>query len=294
MNAEIPDTRWHYALFEKTDKIWLKKASQFVPYLNRTLISVYPRLALCNSLFVHDFIDERKMKSSPSALKRIIIKIISILLAKRLIFISKTSLREFTNFYPKLAKLVLKYKKHTVIYNSADSVFYSQKKSEYPDTGPTKILYYGAWKGYKNFGSGVRQLEDQPNIQLTIIENGIETDTALVNYLRSIFASVEFMRADSSLELLEAIDRHQAVLYTSKLEGFGIPLLESALRERWVIVDKHLNVRSEFDYGNQIVLSNNLPRELLKLKTKPTIKFDQKLPKSSLEWAEQVIEFSEK
>lgn len=263
--------RWHYKFLEFINNVTIIKFLQFIPFYCPHLICLYPRLSVGCTLFIHDFIDEQIQERTFHVYVRIYIKLISIFFAKDLIFISNETLRDFHRLYPVYAKLIVSKKRYAILHNVTDNEFYTKDIIEYPELNEVRLVFYGSWKGYKGFEQGLRELPNVPNLRLLIISNDpecIDIARKIINQ-RSLNWCVDTLENCSNHELVKAIDASHAVFYPTMLEGFGIPLLESALRRRWVIVNPTLKVAREINYGNQILINCTTEEFLQSLREKP-------------------------
>ena len=286
--------RWHYRPLERICNPKFVRLLQFFPFVKKNLVCLYPRLSFCNILFVHDFIDEKRISKSAGVYVRIFVKIASILMSQKLIFISKHTHDDFCIIYPELRKFVLNKKPWIILHNVTDEKFYTIEKRPYPDTSVIKLVFYGAWKEYKNFEYGLRALPAIKNLHLTIISDDLMCgDCALkVSHERGLDWHVEPKNTCSNEDLVRIIDDHHGIFYPTLMEGFGMPLLESALRKRWIIIHPLLHVAREVDYGNQVSLSVSPDELLARMRTAPDKTTDFSGVQSPNDWCISVDNFS--
>jgi glycosyltransferase involved in cell wall biosynthesis len=267
---------------------------QFFPFVKKNLVCLYPRLSFCNVLFVHDFIDEKRSNKTAGVYVRIFVKIVSMLMSQKLIFISKHTHNDFCIIYSRLANFILNKKPWIILHNVTDEKFYTIENRPYPDTSVIKLVFYGAWKEYKNFEYGLKALPPIENLHLTIIGDDLQCGDCArkVSSERGLNWNVETKNACSNEDLARIIDDHHGVFYPSLMEGFGMPLLESALRKRWIIVNPLLQVAREVDYGNQVPLSVSRGELLVRMREAPDDMGDFPVIQSPHEWCISVGNFS--
>ena len=164
---------------------------------------------------VHDFIHELFLNNLKS--KALInVKKKNILNANEIICISKSTKSDLLKFYPQINE-----SKIHVIYNGISDDFFN-----YTNNHDNYFLYVGSRAEYKNFQSLPAIIAKLPNFKLYII--GPNLTNIEINYLNKYllnrwkhFANI------TNIELNIFYNNAYALLYPSKYEGFGLPVIEA-------------------------------------------------------------------
>lgn len=166
---------------------------------------------------VHDFIHERYWSGFRRRFNRYLIGR-AIRRAHRIITVSNFTKNELLRFYPEVDQSHVH-----VIHNAASECFLP--RSVVWEQG--RILYVGSRSGYKNFELAVQAVSAVRGYKLVIIGGGKlmpHHSDILECYLKGRFECIPYASRD---ELAHQYNRAQALLYPSRYEGFGIPILEA-------------------------------------------------------------------
>ena len=148
--------------------------------------------------------------------------------ARLLIAISKSTAQDILTCYPHIDP-----EKITTIWLGVDDFFFAaSSKSE--NDGKPYFLYVGARKGYKNFQRAVQAFGESrlpKDFDLRIVSPNAEDkfdhdEIALISKYK-LGQSVDLRLAVSDIELRASYAGATALIYPSKHEGFGLPVLEA-------------------------------------------------------------------
>lgn len=147
--------------------------------------------------------------------------------AEVIICISNNTKKDLLYFYPWVNA-----KKIKVVYQSAGNEFYPLDDPQFFD-GMSEILrnrnyliYVGSRAGYKNFDVLVEAMEQLPDYSLLVIGGG-EMNSLEIAKVKNIQERLVHVKSVSSEELNLYYNYAFSLVYPSKYEGFGIPLLEA-------------------------------------------------------------------
>lgn len=228
---------------------------------------------------VYDLIEEKFYYNENK--KNIEIKKNFLLKIENIICISKNTKIDLLKYYPEL-----KNKKIEVIYlgYTFKNYFLNSYNRE------NIILYVGNKYGYKNFDillqSYISNSFLKKNYQLVIFggEPTLNLDKETYNL------NIKQMYGDDKL-LSKYYQKSKLLVYTSKYEGFGLPILESICHNCPVLAGSHSSIKELFlDYIHEVNLSDykkfsikllNLLKNTKLLNSK-NIKFNEALSKYTL------------
>lgn len=166
---------------------------------------------------VHDFIHERYWSGLRQRFNRYLIGR-AVRRAHHIITVSNFTKKELLRFYPEVDE------DHVhVVYNAASECFFP--RSIVWERG--RVLYVGSRSGYKNFDLAVQAVSAIPGYKLVVIGGGkllSHHRRILQRYLEGRFEFIPYASRD---ELANQYNRAHALLYPSRYEGFGIPILEA-------------------------------------------------------------------
>ncbi len=226
-----------YNNFENTENVtslasiprWL---IQFWPFVFRCKkLSIYHTTYMNYVIFsknvisvctIHDFGYERGiMQSGVKRFINIFAKKLLIRKAEGIICVSWSTYRDLIEFYGDL----IKNKSVQVIHNGIDSVFF-EPECCHPIVTGKYILFVGSRKKYKNFNLVLDALDLIPDLKLVIAGGGIFSDYERKNVKR--LQDRITIISNPKVEELRNIYRFAfALLYPSKYEGFGLPVVEA-------------------------------------------------------------------
>lgn len=177
-----------------------------------------------NVITIHDLGYERKI--SQTGLRRLvnlIFKYFAIINADGIICISEFTKNELLKFYK------LKYKKINVIYNGVSNDYFVLQKKIKPLFNFTDkyILYVGTRYKYKQFSLALDVMNRLPNYYLVIAGGPKLSDKEKELIEKKISLKYHHFESPTTEELNNLYNHSHALLYLSKYEGFGIPLVEA-------------------------------------------------------------------
>lgn len=262
-SGDLTEVKWHYKFIEKIagNHTFLIKVLSFIPWYDRNVVSFYYRNAIGCVLFVHDFTDELTYKEyrELSTLIRIVRKCLSILVAGKLIFITDQCHQEFKSNHPFIFKLV-SHKEHIIHHNCAAIEFYDVRPIVRDgNTDSIRFIYYGRILPYKNLDyclNRIIEVKQDLLIDISIITPDQDAAEVLLRKYSEFGLNIEVLPPKELDDLIESISLSDVVLYPSLQEGFGIPLIESVLCKKWIILSDRLNVAAELPYENQIFIES--------------------------------------
>ena len=116
----------------------------------------------------------------------------------------------------------------SVIYNAADA---PEAVPERDNSGSRILVYMGSFIGYKDVEALIRGVSLLPEHTLVCLSRISESrKTELTTLARSLGARVQFENGVSEAEYHQWLIRAQALVTSSKDEGFGIPVIEAMER----------------------------------------------------------------
>lgn len=170
-----------------------------------------------NIITVHDFIHE-KFYSGIRRYISLIQKRKAIYKADLIITVSNSTKKDLLEIYPDINPNIIK-----VVYNGVSDNYFQISGIKYNDD---TLLYLGAREEYKNFHSIVKILSNLVDYKLVIVGPQLsKLETNFLNrYLKNRWS---FFTKVPEQKLNELYNSSFALVYPSKYEGFGIPLLEA-------------------------------------------------------------------
>jgi mannosyltransferase len=133
-----------------------------------------------------------------------------------IICVSANTKNDLLKFFPK--------------YNGSVKVIYEGYSNEYADLDINKtntVLYVGSRVDYKNFKYAIKIISGIPHVVLNIIGGGELTRTEKLYLECLIPGRYEYYDCLTNHELKKKYKEANFLLYPSKYEGFGIPILEA-------------------------------------------------------------------
>ena len=141
--------------------------------------------------------------------------------ANGFIFVSKSTRKDFGEFYPKLADRT----PTTVIWHG----------NNFEDTNPiegkkkNQVLFVGARDGYKNFTGAVESFRHVASdlIDLRLVVAGPPPQHSELTLVHDLQQRVDWVTYPDEYELRKIYAESVALMYVSKYEGFGMPIIEA-------------------------------------------------------------------
>jgi mannosyltransferase len=173
---------------------------------------------------VHDFVHEKFYNGIRRRL-HLMQKNKVLRAADQIITVSEHTKRDLLEFHPQLSENNIK-----VVYNGVSEDFFPLDRqlldqlTEY-NTRPY-LLYIGSRENYKNFNFTVELLHNTPDLDLYIVGSAL-TKVELQLLTRKLPGRWKQFANISNARLNELYNAAFALIYPSRYEGFGIPLLEA-------------------------------------------------------------------
>ena len=167
---------------------------------------------------VHDFIYER-YRSGPSRWMHTAQKHAAIRAAQAIICISESTRDDLLEMVGVHADQQVH-----VIHNGVSELFRPMGLSS---DGPPFALFIGERRGYKNFALALQALGRLPGIELHCVGGGPLRDEEFAGISPSVRRRVRHLGYVSDESLNSHYNRALCLLYPSRYEGFGIPVLEA-------------------------------------------------------------------
>ena len=180
-----------------------------------------------NVIIVHDFVYEIFSKKNIAYYFNILPKRNAIKKSDVIVCVSENTKKDLLHFFPEIAKEKIK-----VIHNGVSDEFQFNvplagkfpmlRQNEY-------VIYIGMRSNYKNFNLTVDSLHHSKlNLKLTIISNKALDKSEIENLDNKLGVGNYFIFNKLTTEELNSLySNAYAILYLSKYEGFGIPILEA-------------------------------------------------------------------
>ncbi|MFG6554312.1 glycosyltransferase family 4 protein [Sulfitobacter sp. 1A16808] len=169
---------------------------------------------------VHDFVYERRVGGIRRAVHTIQ-KHRAIREASAIICVSNSTAADLKYFLPDVTAPV------HVIHNGVSEEFYRLDNKMFEQARPY-ILYVGNRSGYKNFDQAVRALDILPSeFQLFCVGGGAFSKRELASYSSQTMSRIFHLGNVSNGQLNKLYNEAVCLLYPSKYEGFGIPVIEA-------------------------------------------------------------------
>jgi mannosyltransferase len=244
-------------LFSRVSKIKLETNAPFLYHSSyyRPIKSNQPYREVTT---IHDFIHN----FHAPFLKKIAhnrIKFDSIKRSNGIICVSKNTYSDMMKFCP--AK---KNQKVEVIYvGVSDDYFPIENLSKEENSFLKKheieqksfLLFIGNRTNYKNFDFVIKLLENDKNLKLVTVGGGVFTKEELLKIKNNLSQIIQLFNLDNkNLNIL--YNSAIALIYPSKYEGFGIPIIE-AMKANCVVIGYRQPIIEEIA-GNAAILLDNL------------------------------------
>jgi len=183
----------------------------------------YPLFRGTKIVTLHDFMHE-KFAPFKSRILHNILKFISLNSADVILCISYATKNDLKDIYP---NIFLK-KDVRVIENSADDVFY-------PEVGfsnhNSDFLWVAGRSGYKNFNYALNILhylkQNNKSYKLSVVGPVLTDEETVLAKSLGVLSQIKVFSNVSMGELRSMYSNALGLLYLSKYEGFGLPILEA-------------------------------------------------------------------
>lgn len=170
---------------------------------------------------IHDlsFLENRKWFSAAYYYYYKFMTPLAVKTSKHIITVSRFSKSEILRFYK-----FIKPEKISVVYNAADSTFFSQEGKE---TG-NYILAVSSIDPRKNFAQLIKSFENIRNCTLKIVgaQNRVFNNS---NNIRQCQDNIEYLGRVTDKELVGLYNGAKAFIFPSLYEGFGLPPIEAMM-----------------------------------------------------------------
>ena len=183
----------------------------------------YPLYRGTKIVTLHDFMHE-KHASGIFVLLHNILKFLSLNSADVILCISEATKKDFKEIYP---KIFLK-KDVRVIENAASENFYNEYDGfTYND----EFLWVGGRSGYKNFEYALKilaYLKAKGKIfKITVVGSQLSDKEKVLACEFGVFDQIKVFSDVTDNDLRSMYSKALALLYLSKYEGFGLPIIEA-------------------------------------------------------------------
>ena len=204
---------------------------------------------------VYDFAYEHFMRGAVKHVHHLQ-KVSAIRRADRVICISKTTLVDALRYLPNVQA------KCSVVHLAVDPIFFERRRSTRKSDVPY-LLWVGKRHGYKNFSQAAEFWISQSDFDLVLV--GGESLTVTENRLLETNANRTYthIRPSGTDELARIYAGAHALLYLSKYEGFGLPILE-AMASRCPVIVANSSASIETAGGNALTIPMGAGRETLR------------------------------
>ena len=183
----------------------------------------YPLYRGIKILTLHDFMHE-KFGSSGTSILHNILKYLSLNSTDVVLCISEATKNDFKEIYPKIYSK----KDVRIIENSVSDIFYPEVDSS---THDEYFLWVAGRSGYKNFKYALdilSYLKQQGSAYcLSVVGLPLSDDEKEYAMLKGVLDQITVFSNVSMDELRSLYSNALALLYLSKYEGFGLPILEA-------------------------------------------------------------------
>jgi mannosyltransferase len=206
-----------------------KRYNRFISYFNVSppkgtdlfILSYYRLVAkqsAKNVFIVHDFMYE-KFRSGLPLLSHVFLKKNSFLSADLLVFISKSTEKDYHSFYGHLDQI---YASKVVLHNGVNEVY---KPLEVSSKTRRPFLYVGARRGYKNFTMFVNIANSFLDRDIVIVGGDRMSRQELDSFINPNRVVHKTGLSDKALNV--EYNNCSLLIYPSLYEGFGMPVLEA-------------------------------------------------------------------
>ena len=172
--------------------------------------------------------------------------------ADGLIFVSQSTKNDFEEFYPD----IFKNKPSKVILHGSNF-----KNIDIPIKNSKKFLFVGSRRGYKNFSTAAKAFREiaknDPTTRLVVA--GAPPYQDELELLKDVSNQINWVCFPNTKQLKGLYAESLALLYVSKYEGFGMPLLEAMSQGCIPIAGNHSSIPEVLDTAG--ILINDLTPE---------------------------------
>jgi mannosyltransferase len=221
--AQINRSAGKFLILERFKPLRFSAHDQrFVFHSSYNRIMNHPNAAQVTT--VHDFVHE-KFYSGIRRRLHLMQKNQVLNAADQIITVSENTKRDLLEFHPKISESNIK-----VIYNGVSEDFYPLDRPviDQLDESASRpyLLYIGSRESYKNFDFTVELMNNTANLDLYIVGSGL-AKSELQLLTRKLAGRWKHFNHISNARLNELYNTAFALIYPSRYEGFGIPLLEA-------------------------------------------------------------------
>lgn len=176
--------------------------------------------------------------------------------ADGLIFVSKSTMSDFFSHYDLCGESI----PHTVVHHGM--TFQARRPTQEKKTN--QFLYVGSRSGYKNFAQALEafQIHCVKNPDARLLIAGAVPTSEDIRLSQSIEKQVDWLENPDDEELQEAYRKSIALLYVSKYEGFGLPLLEAMSQGCIPIAGNHSSIPEVMGEGGFLINDVSSSREM--------------------------------
>ena len=205
---------------------WLERyRSARVPADASVFHSSYYRLPANRTLptvvTVHDFIYER-FRRGPARWVHVVNKHAAIRSARAVICISESTRQDMLQYVGEIPGQVVH-----VIHNGVSPRFRPLPVDPTKSAGAPFALFVGERRGYKNFKLALQALDLLPDVELHCVGGGAIAAEELDGVPAATAARVRHLGYVTDEELNAHYNKALCLLYPSRYEGFGIPVVEA-------------------------------------------------------------------
>jgi mannosyltransferase len=188
---------------------------------------IVPNQNVTNVIIVHDFVYEIFSKKNIAYYFNVLPKKHAIKKSEVIVCVSENTKKDLLHFFPKIAK-----EKIQIIHNGVSDEFQFNVTltDKFPMLRPNEyVIYIGMRSNYKNFNLTIDSLQHSKlNLKLAIISNKALDESEIENLNNKLGIENYFLFNKLTTEELNSLySNAYALLYLSKYEGFGIPILEA-------------------------------------------------------------------
>ncbi len=179
------------------------------------------RSGLPTVVTVHDFIYER-FRQGPARWVHMAQKHAAIRSAQAVICISESTRQDMLHWVGEVPGQQVH-----VVHNGVSPTFHRLSADTPHASAAPFALFVGERRGYKNFGLALQALARMPDVELHCVGGGPIAAEELVGVPEATVARVRHLGYVTDAALNEHYNRALCLLYPSRYEGFGIPVVEA-------------------------------------------------------------------